>query len=216
MIETAEARLAMVRSQLLPNKVTDDRVTTALADIPRERFVPKELRGVAYLDEDIRVAPGRYLMEPMVFARLLQVAEIKDTDVVLDVGCATGYSAAVLGSLAGTVVALESDESLAAKAVEQLSELEIGNAAVLSGPLTEGLKDQGPYDVIFLEGAVDHVPPALTDQLAEGGRLIAVIDKGVGEATVITRHEGLLGSRVMFNASIPKLGMFEEKPAFKF
>jgi protein-L-isoaspartate(D-aspartate) O-methyltransferase len=136
--------------------------------------------------------------------------------VVLDVGCATGYSAAVLGSLAGTVVALESDESLAAKAVEQLSELEIGNAAVLSGPLTEGLKDQGPYDVIFLEGAVDHVPPALTDQLAEGGRLIAVIDKGVGEATVITRHEGLLGSRVMFNASIPKLGMFEEKPAFKF
>ena len=158
------ARLAMIQSQVLPNKVTDERVTEAMNAVPRENFVPKPLRGVAYVDEDLSVGDGRYLMEPMVFARLLQSAIIKPSDVVLDVGCATGYSTAVLAQLAATVVALEENEELAERATEQLTALEVANAAVITAPLKAGYADQQPYDVIILNGSVADVPAALTSQ----------------------------------------------------
>ncbi len=213
----AIARRHMVESQLRPNKVTDARVAEAMAEVPRELFVPKLYRGVAYLDEDIAIAPGRYLMEPMLLARLLQAAEVGPDDTVLDVGCGTGYSTAVIGRCAGAVVALEGDAELAARATELTAELQVDNAAVVEGPLRAGLPDQGPYDVIFINGAVPEVPAALIDQIAEGGRLVAVIRAdGVGRAHLITRNDGLLSRRPLFDAATPALPGFEVEAGFVF
>ena len=213
----AVARRHMVESQVRPNKVTDDRVADAMLDTPRELFVPKPFRGVAYMDEDIKIAHGRFLIEPMVFARLLQEAGIEAGDTVLDIGCGTGYSTAVLGHLAGTVVALEGDRDLAARATEILAELGIDNAAVVEGPLNNGLPDQGPFDIILLNGSVADVPDALINQIAEGGRMMAVIvRKGIGRATRFDRINGLVSHRDLFDASIPALPGFSREPGFVF
>ena len=207
----------MVQSQLLPNKITDDRVSDAMAAIPRERFVPNALGGVAYADRDIEVAPGRHLVKPMVFARLLQAAEISGTDVVLDVGCATGYSTAVLAQLAGTVVALESDEELAARAEANLAELDIANAAVVVGPLKECCPDQGPYDVVFVNGSLPEIPRAMPRRLVDGGRLVAVVDTdGVGRATLVRRHGEMTSTQILFDAIVPPLPDFAVARGFVF
>jgi protein-L-isoaspartate(D-aspartate) O-methyltransferase len=221
------ARANMVENQVRPNKVTDDRVLKAMAAVPRERFVPEKFAGIAYVDEDIAVSEGRYLMEPMVLARLLQEAAITAGDVVLDIGCATGYSTAVLARLADTVVAVESDEDLAETAVVLMTELDADNTAVVTGVLREGYAKQAPYDVIVLEGAVEEVPSALSDQLVEGGRLVAVVTGGdgggghpgahrVGRATLMRRSHGALSSRVLFDASITPLPGFDIERGFVF
>lgn len=212
------ARANMVENQVRPNKVTDDRVLNAMAAVPRERFVPKKLAGVAYVDEDIAVSEGRYLMEPMVLARLLQAAAIEPGDVVLDIGCATGYSTAVLARLADTVVAVESEAGLAEAAIALMTELDADNTAVVTGELAEGYAKQAPYDVIVLEGAVDEVPRALSDQLVEGGRMVAVVTGAnrVGRATLLRRLHGVLSSRVLFDASVPLLPGFGSERGFVF
>ena len=213
----AIARRHMVESQLRPNRVTDDGVADAMAQIPRELFVPRALQGVAYLDEDIQIAPGRFLMEPMIFARMLQQAEIGPEDTVLDVGCASGYSTAVIGQLAGTVVALECDPELAARAIELAGRLEVANAAVVEGPLGDGLADQGPYDVIFLNGSVPRIPDRLIDQIAESGRLLAVVTgDGVGKATKVARTGGVISTRALFDAQSPPLPGFDLAERFEF
>jgi protein-L-isoaspartate(D-aspartate) O-methyltransferase len=217
MLDYSEARQAMIRSQLLPNKVTDERVTAAMAEVPRELFVPKALRGVAYLDDDVEIAPGRYLMEPMVFARLLQCLALTGDEVVLDVGCGSGYSAAVLAQLAGTVVAVESDEALAARATEQLATLGAGNAVVATRELRDGYPDQGPYDAIIVEGAIEEIPEPLISQLAEDGRLVAVLqERGIGHATLLRRTGGIIGRQVLFDANVPVLRGLEADRGFVF
>ena len=218
MTDYAAARKNMVDNQVRPNKVTDARVLAAMADVPRERFVPKPLAGSAYVDEDIAVAPGRYLMEPMVLARLLQAAAIRPGDVVLDIGCATGYSSAVLARLAATVVAVDCDEALAETAIEVLTELDADNAAVVTGDLAAGYAKQAPYDVIVLGGAVEAVPAAMAGQLVEGGRLVAVVTGGgrVGKASVMLRVHGALSSRVLFDAAVPPLPGFAVDHGFVF
>lgn len=217
MIDTESRRVSMVNGQVLPNKVTDERVTDALLAVAREPFVPKNLRGVAYIDEDIPVGEGRYLLEPMVFARLLQEAEVTAGDVVLDVGCATGYSTAVLARLAGSVVALECDAALADKANEMLNQLDVDNAGVVTGDLVMGLPDQGPYDVIFLNGAVERLPESLKQQLAEGGRLVVVQQAdGLGQAWVYRRHGDVVDGRPHFDAQVKPLPGFEAEQVFRF
>ncbi len=217
MLEYSEARLSMVRSQLLPNKVTDERVAAAMAEVPRELFVPKALRGVAYIDEDVEIAPGRYLMEPVTFARLLQFLDLTGDEVVLDVGCGTGYSSAVLAQLAGTVVALESDEGLAAKAGDQLATLGIGNAVVATRELRGGYAEQGPYDAIIIEGAAEAIPDELVAQLAEGGRLVVVVqERAIGRATLLKKTDGIVGRHVLFDANVPVLPGFEVEHGFVF
>lgn len=217
MNDFAAARLNMIDGQILPNKVTDQRIIDAMGAVPREEFVPKALRGVAYIDEDLEVAPGRHLMEPMVFSRLLQYAELEESCSVLDVGCATGYSSAVLGRLAGVVVAIEESEELVARASELLAEVGVDNVAVLAGQFDRGLPEQGPYDVIILEGRVPQVPDVILEQLAEGGRLVAVVgDEGPGKAMLFTRTRGLLGNREVFDANIPPLPGFEHQKGFVF
>ena len=216
----ATARLNMVNNQLLTNKLTDDRVTQALLSVPRENFVPKALRGVAYLDEDIPLGGGRHLMEPMAFARILQAAEVRATDVVLDVACATGYSTAVLAQLAATVVGLEVDEEAVAAAEAQLAILEVDNAAVVPGVLADGCPGQGPYDVIFINGAVEDIPESYMGQLAEGGRMVVVVRGGqgtqIGRAILYSNRDGLVSRRELFDANIPLLAGFKMAEAFQF
>lgn len=211
------ARTAMVQSQLRPNRLTDDRIVDALMTVPRERFLPKPLAGVAYADEDLPLGAGRYLMEPMVLARLLQSAQIEPDEVVLHIGCATGYATAVMAQLASSVVAVESSPELAARAIETLSDLQVANAAVVEGHLGTGLPDQGPFDVIVIEGAVAEVPAGLLDQLAEGGRLLAVLRaRGMGVATIWQREGGVIGHRALFDAATPVLPGFEARQGFVF
>ena len=218
MVDYTIARRNMVESQIRPNKVTDPLLLAALLELPREQFLPKARRGVAYVDEDIEVGEGRYLMEPMVLARLLLAAEVKPTDIVLDIGCATGYSTAVLARLANTVVAVESSRKLAAEASAVLSQLGIDNAAVIEGPLDRGYAKQAPYDVILFSGAIAQVPDAILDQLADGGRLVAVIDDGsrVRKGTIMTRLGGVISGRAVFDAATPLLPGFDRKPGFVF
>ena len=217
MADFAVARQNMVLSQLEPNQVTDPSVTEAMASVPREAFVPSHLAGVAYVDEDLEIAPGRYVIEPVVLARMLQAADIKPGDLVLDIGCGTGYSTAVLARLAATVVALENESDLAARATETLARLAVDNAAVVTGPLALGMAAQGPYDVIVLQGAIPDLPAALGEQLADDGRLVAVTGSGgTGKATLFGRHDGVISGAILFDAGIPPLPGFEQPDEFIF
>lgn len=214
----AAARHNMVESQIRTNRVTSSPVIDAMDAVPREVFVPKQLRGVAYVDADIELASGRHLMEPAVFARLVQASGVKPGDVVLDVGCATGYSAAVLARLASTVVALESDTELAGRASALLAELSVDNVAVVTGSLVAGDAAHGPYHVIIIEGSVAQIPDGLLRQLADGGRLIAVVasESGVGRATEVVRVGDVFSSRVVFDAMVRPLPGFQREPGFVF
>ncbi len=214
------ARQNMVDSQLRPNRVTDPLILAAMSELPRERFVPKTKQGIAYIDEDIEVAPGRFLMEPVVLARLLQALELTSDSTVLNIGCATGYDAALLGRVAGSVVAIESDPELAAHASEAINELVIDNVAVVEAPLNEGYPGQAPYDAIFISGAVDEVPPAIASELAPDGRLTAVIggaEPGIlGRAYLYIRTGGGLSGRPLFDAGTQMLPGFVREESFVF
>jgi protein-L-isoaspartate(D-aspartate) O-methyltransferase len=215
----AEARRQMVLTQLRPNKVIDEQVIGAMAAMPREQFVPKAYRGVAYMDEDVAIAPGRYLMEPMVLARLLQEAEIQPSEVALVVGAATGYEVAVLARLASTVIGLESDSALSQQAGQTLQAQGIDNTALVEGPLKDGLAKQGPFNVILLAGAVPEIPATLLQQLAEGGRLIGVLrapGAPIGQTVLVKRSGDLFPQRILFDAGTPVLPGFERPAGFVF
>ncbi|CAK0763581.1 protein-L-isoaspartate(D-aspartate) O-methyltransferase [uncultured Gammaproteobacteria bacterium] len=217
MPNTAAARFMMVNGQIRPNRVTDSGVLDAMGEVPREQFVPKALRGVAYLDRSLAVGTGRLLMEPLTLARLLQAALITKEDVVLDVACATGYTTAVLARLAATVVAIDSDIELVASATRTLATLGIDNALVFEAPLTTGYPSQAPYNVMVINGAVAEVPDGLLDQLAEGGRLVAVIapEDGLGQATLFVRLNGVISTRPLFETKLAMLQEFAPKPKFQ-
>ena len=218
MVDFAAARSNMVESQIRTNKVTDPHLLDAFETTPRERFVPEPLRGIAYVDEDVALGGERFVMEPMVLARLLQAARPGPGDVALDLGCGSGYATAILSRLVATVVALEVDAALAAAANQTLDELEIDNALVVEGQLAEGYPKQAPYNVILLNGAVSEVPLAIADQLAEGGRLVTVVSvgAGLGRATLMRRDSGVISSRILCDASVPMLPGFEAAPGFVF
>jgi protein-L-isoaspartate(D-aspartate) O-methyltransferase len=219
-MDFATARINMVENQVRTNKVTDERLLEAMAEVPREQFVPKALRGIAYVDDDIDIGGGRFLIEPMIFARLVQAALIQPGDVVLDIGCGPGYTSAVLARLASTVVALESDPELAAKAAAALVELKVDNAVVVPTDAAQGYPPQAPYQVIVFGGAVAEIPQSICAQLADGGRLVAVVADGgtgrMGKAMLVTRAGDSFGRRVIFDAAIPFLPGFEPKPVFNF
>lgn len=217
MPDNSASRTNMVNCQVLTNKVTDRGLSAALLAVPREKFVPRSHAGVAYLDEDLPLGNGRYLLQPMVFARLLQTLAVAADDVVLDIACATGYSTAILARLAATVVGLEDNEDVAAATNERLTGMAVDNAAVVSGPLTEGYGAQAPYDAIFINGAVEVPLDALIGQLAEGGRLVAVERNGpIGVAVLYQNLHGRISRREVFDAQLPVLPGFERAGEFQF
>lgn len=216
MIDFATARRHMVDGQVRTADVTDLRILSAMSEIPREAFVPPSLAALAYLDRDLPVGEGhRRLLKPMVLAKLVQAAEIATGDHVLDVGCATGYGAAVLARIAGQVVALEEDARLAEAARAALAAQ--SNVSIVIGPLTEGWPQTAPYDAILLEGAGEFAPHAFLRQLKEGGRLVCVLGSGpAAKAMLYSRSGAELGGRPIFDASAAVLPGFAKTPSFAF
>jgi protein-L-isoaspartate(D-aspartate) O-methyltransferase len=221
MIDFQQARTNMVDCQIRPNNVTDLQVLKAFSTVPREEFVPARNRELAYVDEDIAVhadevgAIDRYLMDPMSMAQLISLAGVEIDDIVLDIGCASGYSTAILSQLCNSVVALEVDETLARQAGERLTELDFDNAVVVGGPLESGYPDEGPYDVIFIGGAVDFVPETLFSQMKEGGRLVVVEGHGnAGVARLYVKNNGLASGRSSFNCAVKPLPGFQAEEVF--
>lgn len=218
----SELRVKMVDGQLRTTDVTSLPLLSAMLTVPREAFVPDERKALAYIDDDILLSDqggqgARYLMEASPFAKLVQLAEIGPADRVLDVGVGTGYSAAVLSRLGKSVVALESEASLADKAERTLTGLGYDNVAVARGPLQAGHKDAAPYDVIIVEGSVDELPDALLEQLAEGGRLAVVEGRGAAAAArIYLKSNGVATGRRAFNAAVKPLPGFERVPEFEF
>ncbi len=210
-------RRNMIEAQIRANDVTDPRIQAAMADVPRERFVPAAKRALAYADVPVEVSPGRYLLDPRTFAKLLELADLRATDTVLDVGCATGYSAAVLARLVRTVLALEQDADVARLASELIPMTGATNVEIVQGPLNQGGRGKGPFDAIIVNGSVQGPPETLLDQLAEGGRLVAVLAKGGGgKAQLFVREHGRIGCRPSFDANVPSLVGFSKSVGFLF
>jgi protein-L-isoaspartate(D-aspartate) O-methyltransferase len=223
MLDFAAARRAMVDSQVRTSDVTDLRIVAAMLELPRERFVARDKADLAYADIDVPVAgvrpgePTRRLLKPMVVAKLAQAAELTAGDHVLDVGCASGYSAALLAQLAGSVVALEQDTALAKLATENLAAVGARNAMVVTGPLTQGWPPAAPYDVIFVDGAVEIVPEVLCGQLKDGGRLVAVLGRTPASRAMVYRSvRGDVSGWPVFDASAPLLPGFAAPTIFVF
>ena len=220
MTDYADARITMVDTQVRTEGVTDLDIIRAMEEVPRERFVPARARPFAYSDADILVKEEghhRRLMRPATLARLIQAAELAPTDFVLVVGAATGYAAALIANLATSVIALESDEGLAAEASATLMQLGVGNVAVVSGPLERGYPTEGPYDAILLDGAVEEVPVALFEQLKEDGRLVAVVGYSrAASAMLYSKTSGDIGGRPVFDAFVPALPGFARPKTFVF
>jgi protein-L-isoaspartate(D-aspartate) O-methyltransferase len=215
------ARQKMVDGQVRPSDVTDSRIIDAMLVVPREAFVPQGQRALAYLDLDLDVSEGtstkRFLIQPAVTAKMLQAAEITNTDRVLVVGCATGYAAALAASLAGQVTATESDPSLGAKAGSILAGTGFGNVTVKAAASADGDPANAPYDVIFLNGATEVTPDRLYRQLKEGGRLVGVFAlTQPPRATLVTHSHDDFGHRALFDATVPVLPGLERVPAFVF
>lgn len=215
MTDFSTARRHMVDSQVRPSDVTDQRVITAMLEVPRERFVPPTATALAYLDQDLAVGSARRLLKPMVLAKLLNAADLSGTDRVLVVGCATGYSAAVFAGIVGQVVALEEDASLVKTAQAALAGTP--NVSVVSGPLTAGWSQGAPYDVILLEGATEVEPQAFCSQLKDGGRLLCVLGSAPNARAMLYRRSGSeLGGRAIFDAAAALLPGFAKTPVFAF
>jgi protein-L-isoaspartate(D-aspartate) O-methyltransferase len=221
MTDFATARRMMVDGQVRTADVTDQRVQAAMLELPRERFVADDKAALAYLDLDLAInqsgRPTRRLLKPMTLAKLVQLAEITETDRVLDVGCGTGYSSALIARLAGQVVALEEDAALALRASEALAAVGARNVKVVSGPLADGRAADGPYDAIVLEGATEVAPEALFRQLRNGGRLVCAMGAGAGGKGMLYRcNDGEVSGRAVFEASAALLPGFARQPAFVF
>ncbi|PSH66237.1 protein-L-isoaspartate O-methyltransferase family protein [Phyllobacterium sophorae] len=223
MLNFEDLRIKMVDNQLRTTDVTDKPLLQAFLDVPREKFVPSTRHALAYIDDDVLVSAAtadsiaRYLMQPSPFAKLVQLANVQPDDVVLDIGCGTGYSSAVISRIAGSVIALESDRNLADQATAILSECGSDCVVVVHGPLEKGYPSEAPYDVIIIEGSVDHVPSTLFDQLKDGGRLVVVEGAGnAGKAMLYGKNDGVVSGRRAFNSAVKPLPGFEKVAEFEF
>ncbi|MEO8421846.1 MAG: protein-L-isoaspartate O-methyltransferase [Hyphomicrobium sp.] len=219
MVDAATQRLNMVESQVLTSDVTDRRILRAMRELPRELYVPAPMAALAYMDEPVPLTPPgpgrRWLLAPRLQAKLLQLASIDEGDCVLDVGCASGYSSAVLAGMAKTVVALESDVRLAEQARTNLAVRGLDNVEVVVGELTSGWATKAPFDAIIIEGAVPLVPEMLFDQLKDGGCLVAIVcQDGLGKATIWRRLGRSVDSWTAFDATTPALPGFERAAVF--
>jgi protein-L-isoaspartate(D-aspartate) O-methyltransferase len=212
------AREIMVDSQIRPNDVTDQRIVSAFLRTPREVFVPSSRKGVAYSELEIETSPGRSLWIARDTAKLIKMAEIKTTDVVLVIGAGAGYEAALISHLADTVIALEETAQLVDSMSQRFATIGVDRAAPVEGPLAKGLPEQAPFDVIYVAGMVETLPGAWAEQLREGGRLAVVMADagGIGRGKVFTKAGNTLAAREGFDACPPRFAAFDRKPTFSF
>ncbi|HRQ60844.1 MAG TPA: protein-L-isoaspartate O-methyltransferase [Alphaproteobacteria bacterium] len=227
MFDFAKARKAMVESQIQTCGVTDPAVLDAFGAVEREAFVPANLKTIAYCDESVSLARGHFLLAPMVHARMLQVAEPQPHEIALDVGCASGYSSAILSRLVSTVIALEEDKNFAAAVEKQCEHTGACNVVSVEGPLAKGYEQHGPYDLIMVNGASAEIPYVLAEQLSAEGRLLFVhqpVRGKSGSIKIVTRAAGgasgvgkqAFSSYTLFDASAPYLKGFEPQARFAF
>ncbi|HAQ34251.1 MAG: protein-L-isoaspartate O-methyltransferase [Maricaulis sp.] len=217
MSQFEQERRMMVDGQIRIADVTNRRLQQALLSVPRELFMPRAKRAQAYADVEVEFAPGRWMMRPRDFAKLVHAADVQPSDLVLDLACGRGYSSAILGRMAETVVAMESEARLVEKSETALSKTGSDNVAVIQGDLKTGSQSQGPFNVIFVNGAVEDVPRAWLDQLADGGRLAVVVRRGpIGKATLYHRSGLGIGERVIFDCTPHILPGFEREAGFVF
>lgn len=217
MTDFPAARDAMVESQIRTSDVTDLAVLAAFRSIAREPFVPTARKALAYADCHVETDEGRVMLSPRDLAKMIQAVDIVSSDVVLDLACGRGYSTAILAQLADTVVGLETDEAAVTRATELLVEADITNAAVVQGDLKSGAAEHGPFNVIFIGGAVPAVHQPWFSQLTNGGRIVCIVQNGpVGRATVFTKSGDTFGQKVVFDTSAPQLPGFELAAEFVF
>lgn len=215
MTDFATRRTTMVDTQIRPSDVTKFPIIEAMLAVPREVYMPGDKREAAYAGENVALGGGRVALEPRTLAKMLDALDIRPDELVLDLGCGLGYSAAVMARMAEFVVALEEDEGLAGEAQTLLSENGVDNVAVIAGPLSEGAAKHGPYDVIMVEGGVGVLPDALLQQLKDGGRIACIFLDGVlGTVRIGHKIDGAVTWRFAFNAGAPVLPGFEAKEAF--
>lgn len=208
-------RRMMVDTQVRPSDVTEFPIIDAMLNIPREAFVPRDRVEAAYASEDVDLGEGRVLLDPRVFAKMLDALNLTNEDLVLDVGVGFGYSAAVVARIAEAVVAVEDDEDRADEAQALLSEYHADNVVLHQGPLTEGAAEHGPYDAILIEGGVEVVPEALTAQLKEGGRMAVIfMENALGTVRIGHKVDGRISWRFAFNGTAPVIQGFEQKAEF--
>ena len=219
-VDFEQLRRNMVDSQIRTNDVTDLRLLDAILSVPRELFVPEARQALAYTDEDVEVTAGtakRYVMKPVPLARLIQLADVRPGDNVLEIGCGTAYASAIMSKVATDVVALDDDAAITDLAKTTLAASGCGNVVTVTGPIAAGFAANAPYDVVFVNGAVDEVPAALFGQLKEDGRLVAVEGHGnAGVARLYMKHDGHVAGRKVFNASVKPLPGLRKEPVFVF
>lgn len=209
----------MVDSQIRTNGVITPGIIEAFRTVPREEFIPKTYRGMAYADEDAALGGGRFLLDPTVHARMIEAAELQENDAVLDIGCATGYSSAILSSLVMTVIALEESQEYLDRAAQMWARLGVNNAVGFKGTLSEGCPKHAPYSLIVINGAVAEIPTGIAAQLSPEGRLLAILRKPgevMGQATIARNVGGRVSTFSLFSAAAPYVPGFEPKQAFVF
>lgn len=214
----------LIDGQLTPNEITSEPLLAVIRTTPRERFVPEAFAQAAYVDEEIPLGEGRYLIAPLVQAKLLQALDAQPQESILVIGGATGYTAALLSHFAARVELVEEDPRIAHMAQQALQSLGVANVKVVQHPLAHGAPGAGPYDAILVEGAVQVLPDAIAAQLKEGGRLLVCENKqlrpgghvGLAQAKYYEKREGRLSARVLFDAGISLLPGFEAPPTFSF
>ena len=215
MIDFAKRREVMVDTQIRPSDVTKFPVLKAMMDVPREMFVPRDKRDIAYIGESVALGNGRVVLDPRILAKLLDALDLSKDELVLDIGAGLGYSSALMAQLSEAVVAVEEDDGLIQEAEEALREINVDNVCVEQATLAAGAPEHGPYDVIVMQGAVETIPERVLSQLKEGGRIgCIIVEQGVGKAQIGYKRNGKISWRFAFNAGAPVLSGYERERAF--
>ena len=213
------ARKNMVENQIRANKVTSLNVINAFLDVPREKFVPDALQEISYVDEDIQLSRNRFMMKPMILARLFQSLNLKGNENILHVGSNSGYGSAILSRMCSSVISLESDKKLFETSIHTFSNMGFDNVVPLHGSMENGVEKEAPFDIIFIEGSIESEPKSLFGQLNENGKLIAIIRPAnikIGKAKLFFKISNEIGLENLFDAQVSKLSIFKSKTKFSF
>ena len=213
------ARKNMVENQIRANKVTSLNVINAFLDVPREKFVPDALQEISYVDEDIQLSRNRFMMKPMILARLFQSLNLKGNENILHVGSNSGYGSAILSRMWSSVISLESDKKLFETSIHTFSNMGFDNVVPLHGSMENGVEKEAPFDIIFIEGSIETEPKSLFGQLNENGKLIAIIRPAnikIGKAKLFFKISNEIGLENLFDAQVSKLSIFKSKTKFSF